>query len=466
MTEEKKNVHFMIKTHINRTRTVWKSENENDIAEWDKLQNWKIWVSNREEITTLITLIKTKKLNDLFHAEEKLTSLISRYVRCTDAAFEILILLEIININLKTFYSLDFNSNEESLQYPRRANVGHAWLTNNKISEYKQYRFESNLNEVRETIRINKSEAFIESIQAKTSITLTNSTLRQNASILLFSSSLQRSDTSQRSSIATPSQYEEIYSDTSQFSVLKMKSIKDKTSEIEKQSSSTMKTIEINMSSDEKEIEKYNETIEHKQTLTVAATFKIVQLTLIEKRLNHTTMKLFESWKKKIEFLKSLREDANKKTQNKITERMNELKHMMRKLAEERNKLRDDVVRIFPTTTQRIFAHNENNSTERIIRWSFTTESVAKILEVEDVYSTQLLRSLLSAQVQRSETTSTETNRALSFANERLFKTIRSQHWHEFEAVFHQTLSSFNSQAESSRIAYDRETNSERRDRM
>ena len=245
-----------------------------------------------------------------------------------------------------------------------------------------------------------------------------------------------------------------------------MRSIKDKISEVEKQSSSTMKIIEINMSSDEKEIEKYNEAIEHKQTLTVTAAFKIMQLTLIEKRLNHTTIKLFESWRKKIEFLKSLKKNANKKTQNKITKRMNELKHMMKELTEERNKLRDDVVRIFSTTTQRIFAHNENNSTERIIRWSFTTESVAKILEVEDVYSTQLLRSLLSAQVQRSETTSTETNRALSFANERLFKTVRSQHWHEFEAVSHQTLSSFNSQAESSRIAYDRKTNSEKRDRM
>ena len=467
MTEEKKNVHFMIKTHINRTRTVWKSENENDIAEWNKLQNWKIWALNRKEITTLITLIEIKKLNDLFHVEEKLTSLISKYVRCTNAAFEIFILFEIININLKTFYSLDFNSNEKSLQYFRRANVDHAWLTNNKISEYKQYKFEKNLNEVRETIRINRNEALIESIQAKISIILTNSTLRQSASILFFNSSFQQSEiTSQRSSIATLSQYEKIYSDTNQSSVLKMKSIKDKISEVKKQSSSTMKIIEISMSSDEKKIEKYNETVKHKQTLTVAATFKIIQLTLIEKRLNHTTMKLFESWEKKIEFLKSLRKNEDKKTQNKITERMNELKHMMKELTEERNKLRDDVVRIFSTTTQRIFAHNENNSTERIIRWSFTTESVAKILEVEDVYSTQLLRSLLSAQVQRSETTSTETNRALSFANERLFKTVRSQHWHEFEAVSHQTLSSFNSQAESSRIAYDKETSSERRDRM
>ena len=303
MTEEKENVHFMIKAHINRTKTVWMSENENDIAEWDKLQNWKIWVSNREKITTLITLIEIKKLNDLFHVEKKLTSLISKYVRCTDAAFEIFILLEIININLKTFYSLDFNSNEKSLQYFRRANVDHAWLTNNKISEYKQYKFEKNLNEVRETIRINRNEALIESIQAKISIILTNSTLRQSASILFFSASFQRSKTtSQRSSIATSSQYEKIYSDTSQSSVLKMRSIKDKISEVEKQSSSTMKIIEINMSSDEKEIEKYNEAVEHKQTLTVAATFKIVQFILIEKRLNHTTMKLFESWKKKIEF--------------------------------------------------------------------------------------------------------------------------------------------------------------------
>ena len=255
-----------------------------------------------------------------------------------------------------------------------------------------------------------------------------------------------------------------------------MKSIKDKISKVEKQSSSTMKIIEISISSDEKKIEKYNKTIEHKQTLTVTATFKIIQFTLIEKRLNHTTMKLFESWKKKIEFLKLLKEDANKKTQNKITKRMNELKHMMKELTEKRNKLRDDVVRIFSTTTQRIFAHNENNSTERIIRWNFIIESVAKILEIENLYSTQLLRSLLSAQVQRSETTRTETNRAFSFANrtyqnlneKRLFKTqtVRSQHWHEFKTISHQTLSSFNSQTESSRIAYDRETSSERRDRM
>ena len=48
------------------------------------------------------------------------------------------------------------------------------------------------------------------------------------------------------------------------------------------------------MSSDEKDVEKYDETVKQKNALTITSTFKIVQLTLIEKRLNYTTMKLFE----------------------------------------------------------------------------------------------------------------------------------------------------------------------------
>ena len=117
ITEKKENVYFMIKVHINKTKLVWKFVNKDETADWDKLQNWKFRASCKKKIKTLITFIHIKELNDLLHVEGKLTFMIFRYVRYTDAMFEIFILLEIININFKTFYSLDFNSNEKSLQF-------------------------------------------------------------------------------------------------------------------------------------------------------------------------------------------------------------------------------------------------------------------------------------------------------------------------------------------------------------
>lgn len=178
----------MIKTHINKTRSVWKSLNENGIVDWNKLLTWKFWASCKKKIKTLITFIHIKELNNLLYAEKKLTSMIFRYVLCTDTTFEVFILFEIININFKTFYSLDFNSNEESLQYFRKTNVNHAWLTNNKIFEYKQYRFEYNLNEMEKTIKINRVELSIESIKTKIFIILSNHNLKQNLIALFFSS--------------------------------------------------------------------------------------------------------------------------------------------------------------------------------------------------------------------------------------------------------------------------------------
>lgn len=71
-------------------------------------------------------MIQIKKLNDLLHVEEKLVFMIFRYGRCSNAAFKIFKLLEAININFKTFYSFDFNSNEKSPQYFCKANVNHA----------------------------------------------------------------------------------------------------------------------------------------------------------------------------------------------------------------------------------------------------------------------------------------------------------------------------------------------------
>lgn len=91
MTEKKQNVDFMIKTHINKTKTVWRSKDENDMSEWDKFQNWKIWSSFRKEMMILKTLIKTLKLTELLHAERKLKSMIFRFVRCTNIAFEIFV---------------------------------------------------------------------------------------------------------------------------------------------------------------------------------------------------------------------------------------------------------------------------------------------------------------------------------------------------------------------------------------
>lgn len=72
---------------------------------------------------------------------------------------------------------------------------------------------------------------------------------------------------------------------------------------------------------------------------------------------------------------------------------------MVRGLAEDRNKLRDDAIRIFSATAQRIFAHNEHNTTGWVVRWSTTIDPVSKILEVGDGYSMQLPKPLLTLQV-------------------------------------------------------------------
>ena len=175
----------------------------------------------------------------------------------------------------------------------------------------------------------------------------------------------------------------------------------------------SVKIIENDLSSNNKNVKKYDEIIEHKHALTSVSIYKIVQLISIEKRLNHTTVKSFESWEKKIDFLKSLKERANKKAQNKIIEHINKLKRIIKKLAKNRNKQRNDVIKIFSTTTQRIFAHNKSNTTKRVIRWNFFIESIVRILKVENVYSTQLFALLLSKLVKHSKRTLTKTNRAL-----------------------------------------------------
>lgn len=90
----------------------------------------------------------------------------------------------------------------------------------------------------------------------------------------------------------------------------------------------------------------------------MTSAYKIVQLTLIGKKLDNTTVKLFESWGKEIELLKSLRDGTDKEKHKRITERINELRNMVMGLAGDRNKPRDDVVGMFPATAQRIFAHS------------------------------------------------------------------------------------------------------------
>lgn len=77
----------------------------------------------------------------------------------------------------------------------------------------------------------------------------------------------------------------------------------------------------------------------------------------------------------------------------------------MKKLIENRNKLKNNVVRMFFATTQRIFACNDHNITERIIRWSTLTKSIIKFFEIESVYSMQILKSLLLTMIDRSERT-------------------------------------------------------------
>lgn len=105
-TTKEKNVHFMIKTYINKTKSVWKFEDENEIVEWNKLQNWKFWISFKEKISTLIEFIAIKELNNLLHVEEKLTSLISKYVRCTNATFEIFFYSKLLTSISKRFIRL------------------------------------------------------------------------------------------------------------------------------------------------------------------------------------------------------------------------------------------------------------------------------------------------------------------------------------------------------------------------
>lgn len=71
-------------------------------------------------------MIKNQKLTELFHAEKKLKQLILKFVRCIDVAFKLFILLGMININLKFFYSLNFNLNENSLQFFKKTNLNYA----------------------------------------------------------------------------------------------------------------------------------------------------------------------------------------------------------------------------------------------------------------------------------------------------------------------------------------------------
>lgn len=154
-----------------------------------------------------------------------------------------------------------------------------------------------------ETVKINKSNLSIDLIQTKMFIIFFNSNLKSKTLIFLFSSSQQKLSitTIQRLSTTT-SAYSAVYSEKDHFFNFSknIKHNKNKISELQKIISSffsfamTIKTIETYMFSNEKKKKKYDETIEHKETLTMTLTYKIIQLILIEKRLNHTTIKLFE----------------------------------------------------------------------------------------------------------------------------------------------------------------------------
>ena len=148
--------------------------------------------------------------------------------------------------------------------------------------------------------------------------------------------------------------------------------------------------------------------------LTVRTIHKIEQLTLIEKKLNHTTVKLLKDWNQKIDFFKCLRKNANKKRYNKITKRINELKSMIKNLTNEKNKFKNDVIKFFSVTTNRIFVHNENNFTKRTIHWVSTTNSIAKILKMKNAFSTQIFIFLLSSRINKSKLMLKKSTRALS----------------------------------------------------
>ena len=73
--------------------------------------------------------------------------IISRFVKCSDAIFELFIILKLTNAQLKKYYSLNFNINEESLMLSKEENVEHVWISNEHVTEFKNYIFKEEFNE-------------------------------------------------------------------------------------------------------------------------------------------------------------------------------------------------------------------------------------------------------------------------------------------------------------------------------
>ena len=98
---------------------------------------WKLWdpaKATEEEEDQINQLRLSGGITSAVLQLGQAAQLVPSWVRTSDAAFGLLLLLGPTHDELHEWYILDFSTNAGPIKAPLRGNFGRAWLTNNKVT--------------------------------------------------------------------------------------------------------------------------------------------------------------------------------------------------------------------------------------------------------------------------------------------------------------------------------------------
>ena len=131
MNKNAERVSISVKTNINRIREIWIYDDEDEECIKEDMIDYKLWNSTKEEKLECNRLLLTEQITENNFIANKLEFIIFRWVRLSDAEASILLIFELSMKRLHDWWSLDFNTNADSIRQLIRDNMSRTWIRDN-----------------------------------------------------------------------------------------------------------------------------------------------------------------------------------------------------------------------------------------------------------------------------------------------------------------------------------------------
>ena len=263
----------------------------------------------------------------------------------------------------------------------KEENVEHVWISNEHVTEFKNYIFKEEFNENHNywsSIKMTKNDESIAEFSKSTeklTSQKTSKSVSQSSQYFVSSSNiilLKHKSNSQINFISSQSfkimNYQAKDADHLFIRFFSMKSRKTTENRMN----------EIDFSSDEKII---SAKIEDQSDLLInIAVKKLVTVKVIVEKMNKINIKHVEKWMKEIEFFKQVRENAGFNIHEIIIIRINEIKRIMKTETAKRDEIRESM-KHFSKTQERIFKHNRDELSKMLKNWGNLKNKAAQLMK-------------------------------------------------------------------------------------